>query len=65
MIWQEYELQVYKVTKFEPGKGKTGKGALHFFNVDPKGRTCGQYQAVDVEDIIEVNPGPVIGKRKK
>jgi hypothetical protein len=62
-IWLEHEFHVYKVIKFEPGAGKTGKGALHFWETDAKTGRCGQYRAVDAEDVCTISASPTLTKK--
>jgi hypothetical protein len=61
-IWLEDEVKVAKVRRFEKGAGRTGKGIFHFFEVDPHNGRPGRYRAIDLEDIIAVNRGKVLGR---
>lgn len=38
------------------------KGIIHLFEVDQRTKGCGQFRAVDVEDIIAVNRRPTLSR---
>lgn len=61
-VWIEEEVKVAKVIRFEKGGGRTGKGIFHFREVDPHNGRPGRYRAVDMESIIAVNHGKVLGR---
>lgn len=59
-VWMEQEIKVRHVTRFDPTKGKTGKGHLFFTDAE-----TGRQRAVDVEDICGVYPGRTITRQGK
>lgn len=58
--WFELETKVHEVRFVQTEAGKTGKGIVHYWEAsrDKAGkgwtRSCGQYRAFDIEDVISI-----------
>lgn len=58
--WSEWETKVHEVISFDPTAGKSGKGIVKYWESarDNSGkgwtRSCGQFHAFDVEDVITI-----------
>lgn len=59
-VWMEQEIKVFKVTRYDPDKGKTGKGHLYITDAE-----TGQQRCFDVEDICGVYPGRQLTRQGK
>lgn len=53
----EDEVRVRKLIRFEPDRGRTGKGYVHFW------AERGGYRCLDVEDIVTIARNPQMSRR--
>lgn len=54
-IWFGLEYRLHTVREMEWEAGRTGKGVLHFWEVDAHTGGVGKYRAVDIEDVISIS----------